>query len=1161
MVESNNSIQQYYIRLQSMYQTALNMVTAINQSLSTKASEIVVNVADTDDTTTTVRIPSFLYLESKIEQLDNNFNNLFSMPASGEAWFNKSSDMYKLKMVKSSSAPLSPVLSTGNVYASIKDNNFLKDLVSPKTFLKINIDNLPDNIEKMLLKKYVIFSQDMYELLNSKGVGSYEDFQAAIYNYKTGVDYEVYDSEINLPIRKDLYKGEFKIVEIPDLSSTGGTNPWTDVAGGNHKHLTYKLKLDTLEYHNQEDTSISFYLRAGDLVCLGSSMVVYKVKAVETATSMVTLEEVVGHVALQTYEENNQMALTLYNEDYSQYHYVEVPLEENRYICVFLSTVQNNVRSIFSDGYLVDLSSIYMKDQSGNDMLDSYGNKLTYLDYYKQYCTNIGDLILGLTQSAYPQLSNYNSTILSDLQSSEQVQTAVSATIDNTTILKVVPINKHLTDDVNSEDIVNLHSQKNEVNAQLSTVMDNIDQTYSVLVSTDFSQNTTVSRLELQANLEKYYTERTTLQKQLNSIIDNINSKASNLNAIADEIKYRVRGITEVSDLEALVKSMSDNKVDIIGCDIEYKYKSTSKDTTSLTVINSSTFTDWNKLHNIDRQRKLVFDDNTQSYRLEFVDYGTTDNIVKWNQIDIPIQVREDVVIRVRYKLNIGQPFVDLYTPWSNEVTMIFPNEYKEDIQLKTILQENEDETVSAAFSKKLINEGYEEHVTNKILSSDQTFFHDADHIYSGFNTSENNLISLKTKLTDMVNDIEKYKTFIENETNAKFSVFLGFDDTEVELSQGYVNRINIYNTDHITGNFIRKNMNLVIKNTGTVRLRLYSMFPGDISTSLISSSIDSYDDQIGNYERVPMLVNNELAAQNLGQWIYFRQTNPYTKADIYYNTEDQRLSDENAAVAGQPYLDFNDLAKKYLDKDNKQVLVAYRRRTPGSMHSAAEINSIVGSLRSLSSWLVEDNPEKKAALQSEMVKKIDGLSTIAELDAFDTAIYNEKPTEFYIYANSLYNTTENQHSDEENKYLMKYEDVKGFSSTGKPVYLDERTPLANYLADYTPIGFSQDSDFNGAFLFPDLVSRAQIQTEGPEKSYVFVDAGESISIPIVFEYYLDGSSKTKISKSLYFDIKNSLVANPVHYLIEVTGNYDLTATGDVFSSFGSLADDVTINS
>ena len=89
---------------------------------------------------------------------------------------------------------------------------------------------------------------------------------------------------------------------------------------------------------------------------------------------------------------------------------------------------------------------------------------------------------------------------------------------------------------------------------------------------------------------------------------------------------------------------------------------------------------------------------------------------------------------------------------------MIFPNEYKEDIQLKTILEENEDETVSAAFSKKLINEGYEEHVTNKILSSDQTFFHDADHIYSGFNTSENNLISLKTKLTDMVNDIEKYK-------------------------------------------------------------------------------------------------------------------------------------------------------------------------------------------------------------------------------------------------------------------------------------------------------------------------------------------------------------------------------------------------------------------
>ena len=116
-VENNDSIKEYYVKLHNMYKNAVNMLTAINQSLSTKASEITIDLANTDNTTTTVRIPSFLYLENKIEQLDNNFSNLFDMPNSGEAWFSKSSNMYKLKMIKSNVAPLAPEFSNNNIYA------------------------------------------------------------------------------------------------------------------------------------------------------------------------------------------------------------------------------------------------------------------------------------------------------------------------------------------------------------------------------------------------------------------------------------------------------------------------------------------------------------------------------------------------------------------------------------------------------------------------------------------------------------------------------------------------------------------------------------------------------------------------------------------------------------------------------------------------------------------------------------------------------------------------------------------------------------------------------------------------------------------------------------------------------------------------------------
>ena len=62
-LKPTDSFKDYYIKLQGLYENAVNILTAINQSLVSNASEITVDIADTDDTKTTVRIPSFLYME------------------------------------------------------------------------------------------------------------------------------------------------------------------------------------------------------------------------------------------------------------------------------------------------------------------------------------------------------------------------------------------------------------------------------------------------------------------------------------------------------------------------------------------------------------------------------------------------------------------------------------------------------------------------------------------------------------------------------------------------------------------------------------------------------------------------------------------------------------------------------------------------------------------------------------------------------------------------------------------------------------------------------------------------------------------------------------------------------------------------------------------
>ena len=72
----NNSLKEYYINLTKLYNNTLGMAEALNQSLSSNSSSVTVTL-DTEDGKKTISIPSLLYIENKLESLENNFNNLF----------------------------------------------------------------------------------------------------------------------------------------------------------------------------------------------------------------------------------------------------------------------------------------------------------------------------------------------------------------------------------------------------------------------------------------------------------------------------------------------------------------------------------------------------------------------------------------------------------------------------------------------------------------------------------------------------------------------------------------------------------------------------------------------------------------------------------------------------------------------------------------------------------------------------------------------------------------------------------------------------------------------------------------------------------------------------------------------------------------------------
>ena len=1131
---STHSIKEYYIKLENMMSNAVNILTALNKALNTTSSEITVDLINSNgsnETKTSLRIPSFLYLENKVEQINDIISNIFEIPKSGEAWFSQSSNMYKLKLVKSNVAPVTPIINNlSNISFNIKDNNIFKDLVNPKTYIRLNIENLPNNIEQVVLKKFIIFDNNDAEYL--KSFSTYEDVKNALFNKKLGVDYEEYDSTIDLPIKADRYKSNFKILNVnyPE-NENGETDFNTD---------EIEISLDTLTYYDKDDNSIQYQLKKGDYICLNNEYVIYKVTNVKTNYSsevtdyIVTVKEHIGHIVLQTYNENSDMYLKIYNESYSEYNYVDIPLEENPNIIIFISTLYNNIRSEYSSAIHIDLNQVYMKNENGDYVLDDSNNKINYIDYYKNYCKNIGDLMLSFTQLAYPQISNYTNNELLKLTDSEELKDIVTNSLysEDELLVSVQRINEHLINDETTKSIIKLHSQKNELNSQLRAINDNIDQTYSQLLSTNFSEEVTLTQESLKSKLDEYYSERTNLEKQLLNVVDDINVSKQSIYGL-DKAKYRIRGVTDANDkfdssIESPIISYLHTEFgfncDVIGLQVEYKYKTATKDSTN--IINnasSNLFTDWNRLNNIERERYLKFNTETGKYEITFSNYSTSLNVIKWNQIDIPINQGEDVIIRIRYKYNIGQPFINLYTPWSNEITIEFPVEFTETNDVSSIISDNDNDVVNAKFIRTLINDGYEEHITNKLVDNSSIFYHMPENIYSGFNTPENNLISLKDKLIDMNNQINVYKETLDNEFNSKYQIYLEWDNSSIELSNMTSNNITINElTNGSIDTFIKKKMNLIIKNTGASPIKFYSIMPGNIDTPLLNLEATYFNDIIDNYKRVPLLIegssipSESIIPQYLGQWIYFRQNNPYTLKPLYYDTEIQKAQDNENLNQGKQALFVGQLSD-YINKNNKQALLPYKSKLNTSSNNY---------------WGILYNDGNN----------ITYISNNDETDSNVSVDINN----LYLYSNC---------DNSNNEYILKYEHL--INSQSPEGYLSNEISLSSFISDLKK---SDLTYYNGAFLIPELIDKTQILCDNNESNqyYKVLDVGKVLSIPLLFEYFLTSnntSANIQVSKTLAFDIKTSLMKDPEHYILTVTAKYDYSQSIASTMNISSLVD------
>lgn len=193
--------------------------------------------------------------------------------------------------------------------------------------------------------------------------------------------------------------------------------------------------------------------------------------------------------------------------------------------------------------------------------------------------------------------------------------------------------------------------------------------------------------------------------------------------------------------------------------------------------------------------------------------------------------------------------------------------------------------------------------------------------------------------------------------------------------------------------------------------------------------------------------------------------------------------------------------------------------------------------------------------------------------DYISYAITNNK-SDIFHYSNSIYsyNALNGDYNNINNSFIMKYEDITCKSMTGnKFISLDENTNIDEYIETIQTSGdisstqyFKEKKNYTGAFFYPDLDNISQVMTEGGERSNIVIKPGESISIPLTFEYFIlkEDTDINKLSKKLIFVIKDSLMSTGKYFEIEATGNQSSNFTDSIYTSIDNytLDDNLTDN-
>ena len=917
----SNSLSYFLEQALIIEKNSIETVAKVSDAVTSQKDTVTITLTDPSDPskTTTYSIPSFGYLKSEIERLDNTIKTLSNIDSGTGGRVQLSDGTYR-KIVASKLACEAPTITTTNNITNFnfKSNWLFEDMMNPYLYANVDLSNcVPTETEKVLIQRYILNCTNTKQINYFDSIKSnstkidYKNFLKGLLN--NGITYVLDENYYDLPPVRRRYSGEFEIDHILEntLSSDG-------------KNILGSLVLKNILYtDNNSGVENTVTLAKNDILEISENPTTtrYMVTYVDTLTKEIRIKRLEGYTPI-----TNSTIFRISSNQVKKIS-VEIPVSFDRREVIFIKSIDpdSNIPSNkWSPGIAFYTNELkYTSPQGVTNRLDTF---------YQKNVVDFGNIILSYSKDFYP-------SVVEAIKPDAPVL-RYDAEDDSASDFKIVRINNQLSEGSESNTFKKLIADKENALSQINNNNKLIEQQKELIQTTKFT--TTTEKLNAQNKLAEYIKNQGSYTSLYNSIVNQIKSQYAS--TYIEKPKYRVRGFWSIPSPKI---SKSSGPQQIIQFKVRYRYLSESgvaNREEEFTYLDGTTnaigrFSNWNEVLTPMRRRVKGADG---TYNWEKVNTADPEQI-NINQLDLPIQNGEQIEIQIKSISEAGFPTNPTESDWSEPVIISFSDfpELQGDDVSEIIAQNRVDASV-ANVVENLTGNTYA-HMSSSFYTNDKYFAHNAESITSGFLSPEQTPITLYDKLYDLQNQITAVSEQIER-MSATLEVKLidGEDNTKIyTLTEGGTTYINAGNyeddrnkidADKRNGAIITKVYYIDISSDLQSGLEILSKIPGD-RLSMCPNTISEISDLIskekedvikrndyknydnilspnsiasdyyktkGRYDLVPInltasdIIDYQIcspsmyqSAQCKGQFVYSRFRNVSDTFDMYANTTD----------------------------------------------------------------------------------------------------------------------------------------------------------------------------------------------------------------------------------------------------------------------------------